>query len=144
MHWTEILIPPDLCTGKLSPREAYEAIAPDGRTVQCAMYGDGSRAAPYRALVRVRRWTEWEDPDCENSGEPLRMPTLEEVQDAINHHTPNGCLLAITPVTSTPPAEIEWPAGAEWAGVMLSQVGALEGSEAHRGSLILEGGNNAN
>lgn len=140
MLWTEILIPPEVASTIPAPTRACRARTPDARTLEAIVWGDGGQASPLRLLLRLSL------PDLppEEWGEVApswRLPTLQELQETINHIAPAGALFSAGTLASAGPdgpGAPELPRGASWLGWTLQQVGAIPGSPAARSSLILE------
>ena len=110
--------------------ETWEAMAEDGHRIEAIRGGTGAASRPFVLAVRAH------SPEGEDGR--ARWPRLEEIQEAMNHTLTQGAVMAPAPWQS-------WGRAAElvpsigFAGILLFQVGAMEGSTAET-RLKLSGG----
>lgn len=110
--------------------ETWEADTEDGHRVEAIRGGTGAAQRPFVLHVRAH--------SPEGEGGRARWPTLEEIQEAMNHTLPRGTVMAPSPWQSFGKA-VELVPAIGHAGIVLFQVGAVEGSSAET-RLKLSGG----
>lgn len=149
--WSPALIPPELAQLDHRPESCHRSTTEDHLAVLVALFGRGTPNDPVRLLVELTM-PELEEGavlPCHNCEEPLpawnvvhlRLPTLEELQDILNHFTPEGTLVAFPHLVSFgPEAQETDTTDAQKTAVWINQVGAVEGSPAARRFNIIHNG----
>lgn len=146
MEWTVSLIPPEFSTGPSPAESAWKATTADCRPIECLAWGNGTPASPLQLFVRVGGRSY--DEKVADGGEPKsftgrpRIPTFEELQEAIDHTSPAGAIFSLGAYTSRgrDAGERELPETVEWLGMAISQVGVDPSAPAARSSLIISPG----
>lgn len=148
MKFLARLIPSEFARGQDPAQEAWGAETDDGRALELIVWGRGTEARPLRLLVRISSELELSsnarpvnNPDP--AKEPtFRRPTVDELQECINHAAPEGALFSLgtLPSMGRDAAPADFPEGTRFVGMLLFQIGAMPNSEASRGNLILTPG----
>lgn len=139
MEWTEVAtreVPElnlmDHRSGTPLPRPSiiYEAEAADGVTLNAAVAGSGKGSDPWAIQVRA---LSPEGPDG-----PARLPTLEEIQAALDAFTLRGAIMSAGAMASNGP-DATRPKPVGFGAFTLVQTGASEDTPAGM-RLVLSGG----
>lgn len=134
--WSEVVIPPFLALTEPRPDRVHRRGLEDGLALLAASYTPAGPGLPRGLVVCVEFAPRPSYVPCP----PLRFPTFEEIQDAVNHFLPEGLVCIPTGFISVGtghPATIEFPEETEQVSVELTEVGVVRGSDAAGSSLII-------
>lgn len=138
--WRKGLLRPELTREGQRPTECHHRTTEDQLELLVAKYGKGSGTDPWSLLLQLELPHSYV-PDSEDGELELRFPTFEELQDALNTFLPQGALVTFPQLVSMGP-DAPPPDFSEGRPVQIwvHQIGAVEGSAAHRSVLILTPG----